>query len=118
MLWLHKERGTDMETDWDALYRMLDAIDYAAQRLGYNVREVSNRTEKIRTYVMVRPYGPDVRQYVINLREYDQPPQWATSTWLYEQLDRVIGHLSTPEQLAEELAIAARMRASLAVAWK
>ena len=102
-----------LDTDWAGLDRMLDAIDFAAQKLGYNVREVTNRTEKIRTYVMIRPYGPDVRQHVINVREYDQPAQWATSMWLYEQLDRVITHLSTPEQLAEEAALAARIRASL-----
>lgn len=103
-----------MDTDWAGLDRMLDAIDYAAERLGYNVREVKRRTDKIRSYVMVRPYGPDVRQHVIHLREYDQPPQWGTSMWLYEQLDRVITHLSTPEQLAEEAALAARIRSSLA----
>lgn len=102
-----------MDTDWAGLDRMLDAIDYAAGRLGYNVREVKDRTDKIRSYVMVRPYGPDVRQYVMNVREYDQPPQWGTSSFLYGQLDRVIVHLSTPEQLAEEAAIAARITASL-----
>lgn len=107
-----------MDTDFAGLARMLDAIDYAAERLGFNVREVKERTEKIRTYVMIRPYGPDVRQYVMNLRDWDQPPQWATSSFLFAQLERVVDHLTTDEDRAEERAIAQRMRASLAHAWK
>lgn len=103
-----------MQTDFEGLARMLDAIDYAADRLGYNVREVKDRTDKIRNHVEVRPYGPDVRQYVMNLREWDQPPQWATSMWLYDQLERVIVHLSTPAELAAEEALAARLATSLA----
>jgi hypothetical protein len=93
------------------LPRQLDAIDYAAERLGYTVREVKDRTDKIRNLLMVRPYAPDIRQYVINMRGWDMPPQFGTHTFLDTQLERLIDMLATPEDRAEEAALAARFRA-------
>jgi hypothetical protein len=95
------------------LPRQLDAIDYAAERLGYDVSAVRERTEKIRDRLAVRPYAPDIRQYVINMRGWDMPPRFATSAFLDLQLERLIDMLATDEQRAEESALAARLIASL-----
>lgn len=95
------------------LPRQLDAIHYAAEKLGYNLREVDERLEKIHNMLAVRPYAPDIRQYVINMRGYDMPPQFATHTFLDLQLERLIDMLATDEDRAEEAALAARLAESL-----
>jgi hypothetical protein len=92
------------------LPRQLDAIDYAAERLGYTVREVKERTDKIRRYLMVRPYAPDLRKFVINMRGWDMPPQFGTTLFLDAQLERLIDMLASPEDRAEEAALVARFR--------
>lgn len=92
------------------LARQLDAIDWAAQRLGYNVREVKERTEKIRVQLTITPHAPTLRQHVINIRGYDMPPQFATTMWLDLQLERLIDMLSSPEDRADEAELAARFR--------
>jgi hypothetical protein len=94
--------------DMTQLPRQLDAIDYAAQKLGYNVREVKDRTDKIRAELAVRPYAPDVRQYVINMRGWDMPPQFGTHTFLDLQLERLIDMLASDADRAAEAALVAR----------
>lgn len=98
--------------DLTELPRQLDAIDYAAKRLGCTMREVTERTDKIRQYAGVRPFSADIRQYVINMRGYDMPPQFGTSLFLDLQFERLIDMLTSPEQRAEEAALAARLAAA------
>jgi hypothetical protein len=95
------------------LPRQLDAVVYAAKRLGYNVREVTERMDKIRNLMAVRPYGPDIRQYMINMRGYDMPPQFGTSLFLDLQLERLIDMLASDEQRAEMDALARRLNGTL-----
>jgi hypothetical protein len=99
------------------LPRQLDAIDYAAERLGYNVREVKDRTDKIRNLLMARPYQPDIRQYVINMRGWDMPPQFGTHQFLDLHLERLIDRLSTDEQRAEGASLAADLTTKLAASY-
>lgn len=91
------------------LPRQLDAIDYAAERLGCNVREVKDRTDKIRRQLMVTPHQPSLRQFVINMRGWDMPPQFGTHTFLDMHLERLIDQLASPEDRAEYAALAARL---------
>lgn len=92
------------------LPRQLDAIDFAAERLGYTVREVKERTDKIRLLLRKHPYAPDIRQYVINMRGWDMPPQFGTHAFLDLHLERLIDALASPEDRAEEAALVARFR--------
>jgi hypothetical protein len=111
MLWVYngpEERTVDLLE----LPRQLDAIDYAAERLGYNVREVKERTEKIRHQMMVTPFAPDVRRYMINMRGWDMPPQFATSGFMDLHLERLIDQLSSDEERAATLALARKLAAT------
>jgi hypothetical protein len=93
------------------LPRQLDAIVYAAEKLGYNVREVERRIDSVRT--VAHPDGGasagTIRQHIINMRGWDMPPQLATHTFLDLQLERLIDMLASDEQRAEEREIAARL---------
>lgn len=91
------------------LPRQLEAIRYAAQKLGYNVREVAERTDKILVVLGLHPDAATVRQYVINMRGWDMPPQFGTCTFLDLQLERLIDMLATDADRAEEAALAARL---------
>jgi hypothetical protein len=90
------------------LPRQLDAIVYAAERLGYNVREVERRIDSIRTVANADggASAATIRQHVINMRGWDMPPQFGTCTFLDLQLERLIDMLSTDEQRAEEARLA------------
>lgn len=90
------------------LPRELDAITWAARRLGYAFREVERRMDSIKTVLMVKPYAPDVRQHIINIRGWDMPPQFATSQWLDLQLENLIDRLASDAEIAEIAEIAGR----------
>lgn len=93
----------------DELPRELDAVVYAAEKLGYNVREVEMCIDSIRT--VARPEGSasaaTIRQHMINMRGWDMPPQFATHAFLDLQLERLIDMLASDEDRAAEAAIAA-----------
>jgi hypothetical protein len=97
-----------MPIDLAELPNQLDAIHYAAEKLGANLREVDERLEKIHNMLAVRPYAPDIRQYVINMRGYDMPPQFGTHQFLDLQLERLIDMLASDQDRAEEAALATR----------
>lgn len=103
--------------DLNELPRQLDAIDYAAEKLGYTVREVKGRTDKIRNMLAAQPSVADIRQYVINMRGWDMPPQFGTSMFLDLQLERLVDMLASNEERAEETALAARLAKSLEEDW-
>lgn len=94
------------------LPRQLDAIDYAAEKLGYTLREVKERTAKIRHQLMVTPFAPDVRQFMINMRGWDMPPQFATSSFMDLQLERLIDQLATDQDRAETAALVGKLAAT------
>jgi hypothetical protein len=99
------------------LPRQLEAIEYAAERLGVRYAEVKARTEKIACFLATGASQADIRQYVINMRGYDMPPQFGTSQFLDLQLERLIDMLATDEQRAEEAELAARLAAGLESDW-
>lgn len=92
------------------LPRELDAITWAARRLGYNFREVERRMESTKTVLAAHgtPGAHDVRQYLINMRGWDMPPQFATSQWLDLQLENLIDQLASAAETAEIAEIASR----------
>lgn len=97
-----------MSMDLTDLPRELDAITWAARRLGYNFREVERRMDSIKAVHTAGKDAHDVRQHIINIRGWDMPPQFATSQWLDLQLENLIDRLASDAETAEIEKLAAR----------
>lgn len=95
------------------LPRQLDAIGYAAAKLGYRTAEVEPRLNALSGAATCLNDAAAVREIAIQMRGQLPWHLVATATFLDLQLERLIDMLSTDEQLAELDAIAARVRAAM-----